>query len=528
MHQQVGRLDMKILGIKPGHDGSLALLKDAKLIYSIEGEKNSFPRYYHFTPSSLIDAAQLTEELPDCVALGGWRHGGLHGKSIGTGYWGVEDHHRRTSEISFFGRRTILFETSHENSHIWSSYGMSPFAGTFPCYALTWEGQIGRFYRLDEGGRVTAYPQVIEQPGCKYQFLYSLADPERIEHAVTHRPPEDAGKIMALAAYGEDRPMDREEERFVDWLLNHPNIIQTLKGDLSDSPYFNIGVTSQRFKSLARFFSDALFRCYMEWAAQNLDSGLPLVIGGGCGLNCGWNTAWLESKLFSQVFVPPCVNDSGAAIGTAVQAQFELTGSAIVDWHVYCGSAERDHEAELRSVSCNFATLEIEEVVSDLQQGHVIAVMRGRCEIGPRALGNRSLLADPRDNKMLQRLNEVKNRERYRPIAPVCTAEAAPLFFDMPCNDKYMLYFSKVKDDAIPAVTHVDGTARVQVVEQHDNPFIWKLLNKFGKHTGVPILCNTSLNFRGMGFLDNVADLLRFCAEAGVHRAVVDNYFVKL
>ena len=519
---------MRILGLKPGHDGSLALLEQGKLAYSIEGEKNSFPRYYHVTPSSLLEAAQLTEELPDCVALGGWRHAGSHGKSIGTGYWGVEDHHRRVSNISLFGRRTILFETSHESSHIWAAYGMSPFADMFPCYALTWEGQIGRFYRIDEGGKITAYPQVIEQPGCKYQFLYTLAHPERVELTVNHRPPEDAGKIMALAAYGEDRRVNDDERIFIDWLLSLPNIITTLKGDLKDSPFFNIGVTSQEFMSLARFFAKALFRRYMEWAQNNLDPGLPLVIGGGCGLNCEWNTSWFRSKLFSDVFVPPCANDSGAAIGAAVQAQFAMTGSASLNWNVYCGSIERDHGAQLRFTNCNFGDVDMEELVSDLQQGHVIAVMRGRCEIGPRALGNRSLLADPRDKEMLTRLNQIKKRESYRPIAPVCTAEAARVFFDMPCEDRYMLYFSKVRDDRVPAVTHVDGTARVQVVGRRDNPFVWALLNRFGEQTGVPILCNTSLNFKGAGFLDNVSDLLRFCREAGVHRAVCDNYYVRL
>jgi hydroxymethyl cephem carbamoyltransferase len=520
---------VRILGIKPGHDGAFALCEDGKLIYSIEGEKNSFARFCSITPSALVEAAMQTRDIPECIAFGGWQHGSPSaGKRVGIGYFGVSEHDRRISEISFFGRKTRLFEGTHEGSHVWAAYGMSPFADTYPCYALVWEGQIGRFYRLDEGGKITAYPQVLAQPGSMYQFIFALAEPTRIECAIEPRPPEDAGKIMALAAFADHRPRDPDEQAFVDWLLSRSNIIGTLKGSLTSSPFYNIGVTSQRFKQLARHVSDALFDRFLGWARSNLEPGLPLAIGGGCGLNCEWNTEWVRSGIFSHVFVPPCPNDAGSAIGSAVQAQVALTGRAAVQWNVYCGSIQRHHDERLRSIGCDSCEIDLDAVVADLCEGHIVAVMRGRCEIGPRALGNRSLLADPRHRLMLDRLNKIKQRESYRPIAPVCTVEAAPVFFDMPCEDKYMLYLSRVRDDRIPAVTHVDGSARVQVVRESDHPFLWTLLSRFGQRTGVPVLCNTSLNFKGKGFLDDADDLLRFCRETGVRRAVCEDRYIRL
>ncbi|HBN7908806.1 carbamoyltransferase C-terminal domain-containing protein [Pseudomonas aeruginosa] len=520
---------MRIVGIKPGHDGAVALIEDGTLVYSIEGEKNSFERYMHMTPSSLLDAASATCAPPDCIAFGGWRHGSpAQGKHVGMGYWGVGDATFRLTGARFFGHSVRLFEASHESSHVWSTYGLSPFADRYPCHVLVWEGQIGRFYRLDAGGRVTAYPQVIEQPGCKYQFLYTLADPGRNEPRVQHRPPEDAGKIMALAAFGASRAPNPDEARLIEWVLDCPDIIGTVKSQLADSPFHDVGVESQAFKDLVRGVSDAIFRRYLDWARRHLEPGLPIAIGGGCGLNCEWNTNWLRSGLFSEVFVPPCVNDSGAAIGSAIQAQQVLTGSAAVTWNVYCGSIARPHEARAAALGCDATPLDPAQVAADLAAGHVVAAMHGRCEIGPRALGNRSLLADPRDARMVARLNEMKQRESYRPIAPVVTAEAAAEFFDMPCLDRYMLYFSRVRDARIPAVTHVDGSARVQVVARADNPLLWSILDRFGAQTGVPVLCNTSLNFKGRGFIDDVDDLLRYCAETGVRRAIVEGLYVRL
>jgi predicted NodU family carbamoyl transferase len=241
-----------------------------------------------------------------------------------------------------------------------------------------------------------------------------------------------------------------------------------------------------------------------------------------------WNSAWRRSDLFSDVFVPPCTNDSGSAIGTALQAQQRLAGSALVKWNVYCGSRPRDRSDSLAASGVPFEPASNNTIVDDLCAGHIVAVMRGPCEIGPRALGARSLLADPRDASMRERLNHIKQRESYRPIAPVCTAEAADDFFDMPVRDEYMLYFAQVRSRQIPAVTHVNNSARVQSVSEADNPFIWSLVRHFGARTGVPVLCNTSLNLKGRGFIDEVPDLIGYCRDNGVERAICEDWYLRI
>ncbi|MEX0957573.1 MAG: carbamoyltransferase C-terminal domain-containing protein [Rhizobiaceae bacterium] len=520
---------MKILGLKPGHDGAIAVLDGDELLYSIEAEKNSFPRYSPITPSSLLDVAMNCKDLPDCIAIGGWPKGFYSDDlSSGTGYWGVGEDYQSLREISFFGSAIQLFEGTHESSHLWGAYGMSPYADKFPCHVLVWEGNIGRFYRIDEGGKITRYPQILDDPGNKYAFIFSLADPGYDENSTNFRF-EDAGKLMALAAFSDRIEPNAEEARLIDWVLRHEKIAGTrAKAQLRGSRYYNVGVESPAFKALARVHSEAIFGRFLDWARANLEHGLPLVIGGGCGLNCSWNTAWLESGVFSDVFVPPCANDSGSAIGTAIEAKFRLTQSAHIDWNVYCGSILRHHEVDSCSHIQASRPLQIDDVVSDLLEGHVVAVMKGPCEIGPRALGNRSLLADPRDATMHSRLNDIKKRENYRPIAPVCTKEDSGRFFASPIIDKYMLFFSKVTSNQIPAVTHVDGSARVQIVAPKDNEFLWSILTRFGAQTGVPILCNTSLNFNGKGFIDSVDDLVGFCLARGIHRAVCDDLYLNL
>ena len=520
---------MKILGLKPGHDGTIALLHGNNLLFSIEGEKKSFPRFSPITVSSVLDAASATNSAPDCIAVGGWPKGFYSNDlNYGMGYWGVGPSSEAQSEIRFFGHHVKLFEGSHESSHIWGAFGMSPFADTYPCYALVWEGNIGRFYLLNSPEEVIAYPQILDDPGNKYAFIFALADPTYPDDSIEFRF-QDAGKLMALAAFSEDREPNRDEKKLIDWVLAHPQIAGSrAKKELANSPFYNIGVQSDLFKNLARAHSDAIFEKFRGWAAKNLKPGLPLVIGGGCGLNCDWNAAWVRSGMFSDVFVPPCVNDSGSAIGSAIQAKVKFSGKAKINWSVYSGSLERNRDDELKKLDLPKRQVNFNEIASDLAAGEIVAVMRARCEIGPRALGNRSLLADPRDAKMLERLNRIKQREPYRPIAPICKAESSSTFFNAVQRDKYMLFFANVIDSRIPAVTHVDNSARVQMVEKGDNEFIWQILHQFGAMTGVDVLCNTSLNFNGKGFIDDVRELVAYCGERGIKRAVCDDVYLEI
>ncbi|MQB01928.1 MAG: hypothetical protein GEU78_16920 [Actinobacteria bacterium] len=149
--------------------------------------------------------------------------------------------------------------------------------------------------------------------------------------------------------------------------------------------------------------------------------------------------------------------------------------------------------------------------------------LEGRYEIGPRALGHRSLLASPLLASSKQVLNTIKGREAYRPIAPCCRCEELDRLFVSPVEDPYMLYFSLIKTNALPAITHADGTARVQSVRAGDVPMLHRLLQAFGSQTGYGVLCNTSLNYHGRGFINSMSELLAYCEASEIREVVVED-----
>jgi hydroxymethyl cephem carbamoyltransferase len=153
--------------------------------------------------------------------------------------------------------------------------------------------------------------------------------------------------------------------------------------------------------------------------------------------------------------------------------------------------------------------------------GRFVAWVQGRWEIGPRALGNRSLLAEPFRAATRERLNTIKQRESYRPIAPVCRREDTGRAFHETFADPYMLYFRRVRDERLRAVTHVDGSARAQTVTAQANPPLHALLTAFADRHDLGVLCNTSLNFNGFGFINRMTDLIHYCDSRGIDDMVV-------
>ncbi|MFI0482816.1 carbamoyltransferase C-terminal domain-containing protein [Actinomadura sp. 9N215] len=490
-----------------------------------EAEKDSFPRYSVFNPVTMLDAAGMLDRLPDVFAISGWGKGTLApNNSIGAGYDGVSDADRQVHSANVFGRRVRVFSSSHALSHIWGSYGMSPYEQGRPCYALVWEGALGDFYEVDAQLHVHHLGQVMKAPGNKYSFLYALADP-----AATlprgHVRYSDPGKLMALCAYGEPGDPTPEERDVIDPLLDHPSFLDLAKDDLRDSPYYNIGVRSPAFTRLAKRFSDELFRRFEQFARRHLTKGYPLLVSGGCGLNCDWNSAWRAGGLFEDVFVPPCANDTGSAIGTAIDAMREFTGEAKVSWDVYRGQEFVDDRPDMPDVLVR--ELDYDEVAGFLADDRVVAWANGRCELGPRALGNRSLLAAPFSAQTTARLNKIKEREDFRPIAPICLEEDVERHFEWTGPSPHMLYFQTVRDQKLEAVIHVDGTTRAQTVRADQNPMMHALLTRFRDRTGTGVLCNTSLNYHGSGFINRTSDLYSYCKHHGVDAFVHSGRFCR-
>jgi hydroxymethyl cephem carbamoyltransferase len=511
---------MRILAMKPGHDGSIAYVEDGQLVFSVEAEKDSFPRFAELSASAVLAAGSMATEPPDVVAIGGW-HKDLPDRytTVAAGYYGLE-----AVEVSagrFFGKPVTVFSSSHERSHVFMAACMAPSAPLEECVVLVWEGLIGSLYHWQDYGRRISRRWVLGEPGARYSALFALAD-ETFQ--VDHGDPrlEDAGKLMALSAFGRDAVVSDEERRTVDSLLAVRHLYPFDKAAYRESPLFNCGLRTDALYRAANYLTDRLFEIFYDSAVEWAPADVPLVISGGCGLNCDWNRRWAESRRFSEVFVPPCANDSGSAIGTAMDAAVQLGHSARLDWSVYSGAPFRTTDHAVPE-GWSAHPLDERDLSRRLATGGIVAWVQGRCEIGPRALGHRSLLASPLDVRNRDRLNKIKGREDYRPIAPCCRYEELSRWFKDAMEDPFMLYFNRVGTSELPAVTHVDGTARVQSVRPDQEPVLHRLLTAFSGETGYGVLCNTSLNYRGHGFVNALDDLFAYCDAVGITDAVVDS-----
>jgi carbamoyltransferase len=244
-----------------------------------------------------------------------------------------------------------------------------------------------------------------------------------------------------------------------------------------------------------------------------------LVISGGVGLNCVMNGLIEREAGFSEIYPLPAPHDAGTSIGAAVAAHLALFREVPLETppDMYLGSSysEKEIEAALVQSKQTFSRpADIhQETAMLVADGNVVGLYQGRMEFGPRALGNRSILADPRRADMKDIVNSVvKQREGFRPFAPSCLEERAGEYFDGCTRSRYMISTYMVrpgKAGSIPAVTHVDGTARVQTVHREGNPSYWRIIERFGELTGVPVVLNTSFNVKGEPIVEAPVDALR-------------------
>jgi carbamoyltransferase len=335
----------------------------------------------------------------------------------------------------------------------------------------------------------------------------------------------DEGKVMALAAFGDDSLV----EPFRKVVSLRPNGQYAL-----DMSYFNFDAygslqpfrpkffdefgparsanepITKRHRDLARALQRTLEDVVLH-IAQDCLCRFPsrnLVLSGGVALNCVANARLARETAFERVWVPPIASDSGAPLG-----------SALWHWHMN-QDRRRGFKLEHASLGLSYGPEAIRKALEgaglayrqlgrsdligrcaqDLSRGKIVGWYQGRFEAGPRALGNRSLLADPRRADMKDIINSrIKRREDFRPFAPVVLLDAAPEFFDISEPEPFMTVAARVHPHVahqIPAVVHIDGTARVQTVERRHNPAYYDLIEAFGEITGVPVLLNTSFNER--------------------------------
>lgn len=509
---------MRILAYNPGHDGAVAFIEHGRLSFSIEAEKGSNYRYSAISVSDVLDVVGELSDLPDVICMSGWwlrdHYEFEHGSRRNGGYRGTAENLAIHEKGRFLRGSSDYFSSSHERSHVMCAFGMSSVPIGEPCYALVWEGEMGTFYEIDSLGRISVVRDVLTQPGNRYALLYGLADPDFPKDGPYPRQ-SDAGKLMALASFSNRSIATAEEQALLEFLLDGPYRKLSDYPSLPQAPHFDVGLEDASFRDFAGIYSDAIFARFENFAREHLKPGRPLLIAGGCGLNCDWNSKWMNSGLFSQVFVPPVANDSGSAIGTAIDAQFRLTGNPKIGWNVYAGLPFRDDVAFERDA---YDVLGRDDAfVADLlANDFILGWAHGRYEIGPRALGNRSILAAPFSDETRVRLNIIKQREQFRPIAPVCLREEAARWFGCHVDSPHMLFTFRATTDQLRAVTHVNGTARLQTVTELSNRELHAVLSAFRTRTGYGVLCNTSLNFKGKGFINDIGDLDVYAREHGL------------
>ncbi|MBI0328320.1 carbamoyltransferase family protein [Burkholderia plantarii] len=423
----------------------------------------------------------------------------------------------------------------HHLAHEASAFLAAPFGDTA---VLTMDGRgegvttsMGQFV----GGRYERLRQV-ELPHS-LGLLY-----EAVTDWLGFLRSSDEYKVMALASYGEPAYLDAFHEivRYRNdgtYTVEAPRLVERFgppreRGGPLEQRHFDIA------HSLQRVLEDTVLQL-AAWLHRR--TGLDrLCLAGGVALNCVMNAKLRDAGPFSEVWVQPAAGDAGTALGAALwidHRERAAQGDPERRWtmdHAYLGPDYGEDEIErfLRWSKLPYRRLADvpEETAALLADGKVIGWYQGRTEFGPRALGARSILASPVDPGMQARLNEIKDREDFRPVAPVVMEEHAHDWFVGGRPAPFMLFVFDVRADRaerIPAVRHVDGTARIQTVNRAQHPLYYDLLEAFRKRTGVPILVNTSFNTRGEPMVNSPRDAVESFWTSPLDALVIGPFLIE-
>ena len=370
--------------------------------------------------------------------------------------------------------------------------------------------------------------------GFPYMSFGDYLNDIQKEHALSIGNLVYPGKLMGLCSYG--KLNENWLPHFEHYYRSKPDGSNYLKLLEELGEKINLTFDPQnRFVGqvawdIAKTSQIAFENVFLEMVQPFLDQypDFPLILVGGCALNILLNTR-LKETLNRPVFVPPNPNDCGIATGMILnhikpEKAMDVTyaGIEILDKNTLMTYVE-----DKRGNQLNLTTL-----AKDLSDGKIVGVVRGTSEHGPRALGNRSILCNPAHPDMKKVLNtNVKNREWFRPFAPVCRLEDVEKYFHFSGESRWMSFCPTVREEwreRLKAITHVDNTARVQTVTQKQNPWLYQLLGEFEKYSGFGVLLNTSFNINGKPLLSRYADAISVFEQTHLDRLVLaDYYFTK-
>ena len=466
---------MIILGInETSHDASVSLIKDGEILFAGHAERYSKEKNDWYVNDSLIKDA-LQYGRPDHIAY--YEKPLLKASRLalrgGSGEW------KPRFDIEGVPRKSF----NHHYSHAAAGY----YTSNFNDAVIVVLDAIGEYNTstiwIGEGDKIKL--KYKQNYPVSFGLFYSA-----FTQLIGLMPNQEEYIMMGMAAYGDWTKYYRKvDEYFPSYSKQKYNFHKGITdwGWVSEEDKFDIAAAVQVVYE--QRLNEFMHMAYSITGKKNL------VFMGGCALNSSANT--LLWNIFDMIWIMPNPGDAGSSLGAAAA----LYGKHL-DWKSpYLGY---DLGGEYP----------IQKIIDGILKDGIVAVATGRAEYGPRALGNRSILADPRDPLIKDKVNKIKQRELFRPFAPVVMADHAHKWFDMDFESPYMQYTVKcLKPEQIPSVVHKDGTSRVQTVTREQHPDLYRVLNKFYLKTGVPVLLNTSLNIKGQPLLNDENDIIKWEKE---------------
>ena len=555
------------------HDSAAALLKDGRVIAAVEEERFSRKKFDDGYPKMAIDwclnECDISPEQIDSVAF--------YDKPI-LKFERLLDNYIAVAPRGMYSFLDTIPKWLHKRLWIKNEINnhLKSFNGNiiFPEHHMSHAAYAFYTSQFDESAILT-----IDGVGEWTTASFGIAKNNKIQLTNDIRWPHSLGlfysaftyflgfkvnegeyKLMGLSSYGKPKYYDLIKENLIDVkndgsihlnmkyfaftydkVMTNENFAQLFgipprkEGEKTEQIHYDIGASAQKILEdvMLKMVNHIHFKTKMK----------NLCIGGGVALNGVANYKILKNGPFDNVHIPPSPGDGGSAVGCAQYLYFvhnnkkriiENNHSKLIQENVYVGPSYNDEDIIkfLDSNNIKYEKFEKQSLLKKTAQlistGNIVGWYQGKMEWGPRALGNRSILADPRNASMKDILNEkIKHRESFRPFAPSVLEEYASDFFDIDIPSPYMLMVAKVKKpEIIPAVTHVDGTGRLQTVSNDANPLYYDLINEFYKITGVPVIINTSMNVMGEPIVNTPEQAYQMIVKTDMDCLVMGNNLV--
>lgn len=551
-----------ILGLHIGHDRCAAIVKEGKIVAAIAEERLDRIKY---SPADTLPELSITAvlKMAKCPAKNistvAVTFSGILIDEALLDIWRLE-----ISQYLLIDEARIQF-VGHHLAHAYAVYFTSPFDNAAIMIADgagdmidEYECEAESYYEANRSviNRVFVQPQQMPakygSPLSDFRHDYMVEHQKKLSIGIGRKYEQvtkligfqfgQAGKTMGLSPYGQPLIKDLPDTMGMAHTLTRHHYLRKI-----DSIRKQNNQTYKEFlkvhradvaKDVQLMTEEMLLSCIKELSTKTQSNNLCL--SGGVFLNCVANKKILDAGYFKQVYMMPACGDDGQAAGAALYIYHQVRNAhKPLDYFCpYLGLNYTNEDAiniaervSLKHKQFQSEDALIELLANKLHIGQVFGVVRGRSELGPRALGNRSILASPLIESMKDHINkDIKYREDFRPFAPMVSAEAVSEFFEFEGESPYMLLTCMVREkyrDLLPAITHVDGSARVQTVSRQQNPFIHKLLTKFGEKTGFPILVNTSFNTAREPIVESPKDACRTLINSGLNGVIVENVWIE-